>query len=97
MIEQPHSKCCLKKVTLVKQENQPSIISWMIDAVKGNPVTGWNVVHWNKAMPDIALCFGYETETKAIQAYNTVTKMTSTLAACLRDQVHVKDSYVWML
>lgn len=94
------TSCCMKKlrpVKLVKLEEVPQIIEQMTQAVENTPQAGWNVCHWNKAMPDYVHCFGYETETKAISAYNTVCKITSTLAACLRYQTSVKESYVWML
>lgn len=87
----------LRKVELVPLKEIPDVIQQMVDAVKHSPIASWNVVHWNKAIPDSAICFGYETETQAIRAYNTVTKMSSVLAACLRFQTEVKDSYVWML
>lgn len=93
------SSCYLKKVRLVPLTAQDE---WTIQTpliIKGetSPVDGWNVVRWAKDMPDVATCFGFSTETQAIRSFNTVTKMTSTLAACLRDKVVVRKSYVWML
>ena len=90
-------RCCLKKTKLVPIRDTDFMTLPDMKAIRGNPVSGWNVVTWNKAMPDRALCFGFGDEQQATRSFETLKRMSSTLACCLRWQTSVKESHVWML
>lgn len=90
MIRQPH-----KIVLVALQEKEYQTIPKLFSL---HPVErGWNVLHVNRHFPDKIFCMGYETETKAINAFNVTTKLTGTMLAVLRFKQEERNRFVWML
>ena len=90
----PHT-CCLKKITLVPLTDEEYQTLPKLFAVKDT--TSWNVVHWNKAIPETSFTIPCKDEQEARERYNVLTKMSSTWAAMLRQGTKQIAGYVWML